>query len=220
MKTFVLLALLPLTAIAEPASKATWTDLLANDSLEQWQQPKLDGPDKIWLLENGILRLDQSRKGKKNGKENDNLLTKKNYDSFELKFEWKISEQGNSGVKYRTKGGLGLEYQIIDDKSKAATKPSQRAGGLYDLVAAPDDKALKPVGEWNSSRIVAKDNHLEHWLNGVKTVEIEYGSPDWIERFGKSKYRKNSSFASKPGPLLLQDHGNNAWFRKLFIREL
>jgi hypothetical protein len=213
MKTILLLALLPLTTFAEPASKATWTDLLAKDTLEQWQQPKLDGPDKIWLLEDGILRLDKSRKG------NGNLLTKKNYYSFELKFEWKISKLGNSGVKYRTNNALGLEYQVIDDKSRAATKSSQRAGCLYDLVAASDDKVLKPVGEWNSSRIVAKGKHLEHWLNGVKIVEIEYGSPDWVERFGKSKYRKNSSFASKPGPLLLQDHGNNVWYRKLFIRE-
>ena len=120
----------------------------------------------------------------------------------------------------RTTKALGYECQVIDDSSGAASKDSHRAGSLYDILGASDSKPLKPVGEWNSARIVAKGKHLEHWLNGAKVIDIEIGSDDWNARFAKSKYTKISEFAAKPGPLLLQDHGNDVWFRNLLIKEL
>ena len=96
---------------------------------------------------------------------------------------------------------------------------------MYEIIAAPTDKPIKAVGEWNKARIVAKGNHIEHWLNGVKVIEIEYGSDDWKERFQKSKYskrqyKKNEGFGSWEGPILLQDHQDPAWFRNLLIKKL
>ena len=147
------------------------------------------------------------------------IITEKKYENFILEFEWKISKGGNSGVKYRAKGSLGLEYQVLDDGKHADSKNlTHRAGSLYDLVAAPDDKPVKPVGEWNKARIVADGTQLEHWLNGVKIVSIDQSGDDWKARFAKSKYRKNKGFGSGPGHILLQDHGNEVWFRKLRVR--
>lgn len=91
---------------------------------------------------------------------------------------------------------------------------------MYELAAAPDSKTLHPPGEWNSARIVANGNTLEHWLNGEKIVSIEFGSDDWKARFAKSKYTQFPGFAESAGPILLQDHGNAVAYRKLRIREL
>jgi hypothetical protein len=138
-----------------------------------------------------------------------------------MRFDWKISEAGNSGVKYRTRGKLGLEYQVLDDlKHKDAKEPSHRAASIYALVAAPNSKPINPVGEWNQGRILAKGNHIEHWLNGEKVVEIEYGTEDWQQRFTKSKYAEHEGFGSWTGPVLLQDHNDVVWFKNVHIREL
>lgn len=143
------------------------------------------------------------------------------YQDFELSFDWKISRAGNSGIKYRAHGSLGLEYQILDDqKHKDGKLPSHRAASLYDLLPAPDDKPINPVGEWNSGRIVARGNHIEHWLNGHKVLEIDYGSEAWSHAFAASKYAKHKSFGSWTGTIHLQDHGDEVWFRSVRIREL
>jgi len=115
---------------------------------------------------------------------------------------------------------LGFEFQILDDVAgKDRQNPKNRAGSIYQLVAAPDTKKLNPAGEWNSGRIVAKGNHIEHWLNGEKVAAIEYGSEDWKTRFKASKYKKYPDFSKQGGEILLQDHGDEVWFRNLLIRE-
>ncbi|MGE9270110.1 MAG: 3-keto-disaccharide hydrolase [Verrucomicrobiales bacterium] len=210
-----LFALLPSLSLASPTQGPEWTNLLADDSTALWKSPKHEEVTPAWSLQEGVLHLDKS--GQKRG---GHLVTKKHYFDFELRFEWKISPGGNSGVKYRTSNLLGFEFQVIDDQSLAARKDSHRAGSLYDLVPSPADKKLKPVGEWNQSRIIAKGTQIEHWLNGTKVVEIPLKGKAWDERFTKSKYRKIPNFAGQPGPILLQDHGNDVWFRHLFIKEL
>ncbi|MGC6423955.1 MAG: 3-keto-disaccharide hydrolase [Lentimonas sp.] len=189
-----------------------WEDLFATGDFSNWTNPKGGPVGKGWSIEDGVIfRGDKAW----------SLNTKKKYKDFELRFEWKISEAGNSGIKYRAYESLGLEYQILDDeKHYDRQKPSHRAGSLYALVPAPDDKPLKPAGEWNTGRIVANGDHIEHWLNGVKIVEIEYGTDDWFERFNKSKYKKHKDFGNWEGSIHLQDHNDDAWFRNVMIREL
>jgi len=202
-------------------ANAGWLNLLDNDSLELWQGTSKTNKNLAvgdsWSLKDGILQLDKEKKG-----QGGSIVTKKLYYNFELKFHFKISTGGNSGVKYRTKGSLGLEYQVLDDaKHKDNKIDNHRAGSLYELVAAPDSKTLHPPGEkWNQARIVARGNQLEHWLNGEKVVSIEFGSEDWKMRFAKSKYKKFADFASKPGPILLQDHQDTVHYRNMFIREI
>ncbi|MBL9190441.1 MAG: DUF1080 domain-containing protein [Opitutaceae bacterium] len=201
-----------------------WVNLLAGDSLALWEngaaatRAKTKEIGKLWSVKDGVLSLDKTAKGP-----GGQIVTKRSYYDFELRFDFKISHNGNSGVKYRTDANLlGLEYQILDDAHhRDAKNPTHRSASMYELVAAPDTKKhYPPGGEWNTGRIVAKGNRLEHWLNGEKVVSIEFGSDDWNTRLAKSKYRTIPGFAASAGSILLQDHGDSVSFRNIYIREL
>jgi hypothetical protein len=186
--------------------------LFSKDDFSQWTKVNGDPVDVGWVIKKGVVH--------RNARGGD-IITKEKFKDFELTFEWKISEAGNSGIKYRTRGSLGLEYQVLDDRKHRDNKnPTHRAASLYELVAAPDSKPLKKVGNWNKGRIVAKGNQIEHWLNGEKVVKVTWGTDDWKQRFQKSKYHKNEGFGSWGGPILLQDHNDPAWFRNLMIKRL
>ncbi len=198
----------PLNAGAE-----AWTPLFPDDTFALWQQLDQNEVGAGWSIQNGVVH----RQGLKAG----NIVTRQHYLNFELQFEWKISTAGNSGIKYRTRGKLGLEYQILDDeKHPDRQKASRRSAALYDLAAAPDTKPLFPPGEWNKGLIRVQGNQIEHWLNGEKVVSVTYGSPDWQQRFSDSKYAAHEGFGSWSGPILLQDHKDEVWFRNVMIRKL
>ena len=207
----ILFLLYPLGSL--PAAKLSQVkDLFNKDDFSQWTKVNGEKVDKGWSIENGIVH--RHAKG-------GDIITKGKFKDFELTFEWKISKAGNSGIKYRARGSLGLEYQVLDDQKHRDNKnPTHRAGSLYELVAAQDSKTLNPVGEWNKGRIFVRGNQIEHWLNGEKVVEITWGSEDWKKRFQKSKYHKNEGFGSWEGPILLQDHNDPVWYRNLKIQKL
>ena len=187
-------------------------DLFAKNNFSQWTTLNGKPVQKGWRIEDGVVH-----RFSKGG----NIITKEAYKDFELSFEWKISKAGNSRVKYRTKGKIGLEYQVLDDANHRDNKiPSHRAGSLYDLIPAPSDKPLLPIGRWNRAKIIAQGNLIQHWMNGTKIIEIEIGSPQWKDCFGKSKYKAQKGFGSWTGPILLQDHSDPAWFKNLKIKKL
>lgn len=211
MKSILPILLLLLTPAILQA-EGDWEVLFDGRSLDQWSQKNGKPVTKGWKITDGTIHRHE-RGG--------DIITRAKFENFELEFEWKISEGGNSGVKYRAKGSLGLEYQVLDDHKHADRKnPTHRTASLYDLLAAPDDKPANPVGEWNKAKIVANGSKLEHWLNGVKVMSIDQASDDWKARFGKSKYKKHQGFGTGPGHILLQDHGDEVWFRKLRVRRL
>ena len=126
--------------------------LFSKDDFSQWTKVNGDPVDVGWAIKKGVVH--------RNARGGD-IITKEKFKDFELTFEWKISEAGNSGIKYRTRGSLGLEYQVLDDRKHRDNKnPTHRAASLYELVAAPDSKPLKKVGNWNKGRIVAKGNQI------------------------------------------------------------
>lgn len=210
-------SILAVSIAAQAGNPPGWHDLLAGDSLRAW----VDGDGKPvkagkWTVKEGVLHL--------SGKGGGNIYTARDYGDFELTFEWKIAPRGNSGVKYRMaaypdKGRLGPEYQVYDDGGKLFQKGS--TAGLYDIVAPdPETKELKPVGEWNSSRIVTHGGHLQHFLNGKKVVDIMIGTPKWKTAVARSKFRSVPGFAENArGPIMLQDHGSEVWYRRILIRE-
>ena len=160
------------------------------------------------------------------------LTTVDTFDDYELAFEWKVTPGANSGVKYNvdeslsSTGALGFEYQVLDDAShpdaRAGISGNRTSAGLYDLIPPAANKPLRPVGEWNEARIVFRGNHGEHWLNGVKVVEYDLGTPRMAELFSKSKWSDNPRFITRKAGhrIVLQDHNDEVFYRNLKIREL
>lgn len=207
--------------------EAGWVNLFAGDSLELWEPgpTKAKNPSKElgdrWSLKDGVLHLDRDAKSGRGGQ----IWTQKNYYDFELKFEFNIAYDGNSGVKYRAAdvdgSAIGCEYQIIDDDNYRDNKnPTHRTACLYELVAVPKDRKWNPAGDWNSGRIRVSKNRFEHWLNDEKVVSIEFGSEDWKQRFAKSKYKIHPDFSKNAGPIVLTDHQDSVSYRNVYIREL
>jgi hypothetical protein len=142
-----------------------------------------------------------------------------------------MSERGNSGVKYlvdeamsqKGNDGIGFEYQLLDDDkhpdAKKGKDGNRTAGSLYDLIPAGKEKVLRPIGEWNESRLLVDGNHVEHWLNGVKVLSYERGSADMKTRIAESKYKDIKGFGEVvKGRLLLQDHDSEVDFRNMKVR--
>jgi len=152
------------------------------------------------------------------------------YDNFELTWDWKVDKGSNSGVmyhvvedaKYKAPYETGPEYQVIDDVGfPAKLEEWQKAGADYAMTIPNDRKKLKPVGEWNSSKIIFDHGHVEHWLNGEKIVEFEAWSDDWNKKRTEGKWKDYPDYGqAKTGKIALQDHGNKAYYKNIRIRPL
>jgi hypothetical protein len=155
------------------------------------------------------------------------IITNDQFASFELALEWKVAPAGNSGIFYRvTEEGeqsyhSGPEMQVLDDAGhKDGGSRLTSAGSLYGLYPAPAGVA-KPAGEWNAVRIVVNGSHVEHWLNGVKVVGAELGSPDWERRVAESKFKEWPAYGrATRGHIALQDHGDWVAYRNIKIKAL
>jgi hypothetical protein len=225
-------------SLTEAEREAGWVLLFNGADLKGWRGLGRDTiPEGHWEIEGGAIKKVPSGEVplQEDGQplEGGDLMTVEAYEDFEFSFEWKINTAGNSGIKYNVSeelstsrppryAALGFEFQILDDDRHpdARTSPTHTAGALYDLIA-PEGSDLRPVGEYNSSRIVFHGAHGEHWLNGVKVLEFDLETPEMEERLALSKYRSIPGFADKrKGHIVLQDHTDVAWFRSLKLRRL
>ncbi|MEO0793901.1 MAG: DUF1080 domain-containing protein [Verrucomicrobiota bacterium] len=197
------------------SAESEFVDLLASGDLSEFYTGDKEGR---WTYVDGVATRGEEHAG--------SLVTKKKYKDFELVFEWKIAEGGNSGVIYRCSPWPGIEYQVLDDERHVRGKvASSSAGALYDILEPIENKPYKPAGEWNTGRIVADGDHIEHWLNGIKILEIDIGSEEWNKRFAASKYSKHENSKKpehlrSPAPIQFQDHQSPVWYRNIKIREL
>ncbi|MFD2160772.1 DUF1080 domain-containing protein [Paradesertivirga mongoliensis] len=189
-------------------------------------------PEKGWKIENGVLSVERST-----GAESTNggdIVTEKEFGAFELKFDFKLSEGANSGVKYfvteseGNKGSaIGLEYQILDDEkhpdAKLGRDGNRTLASLYDLIASNKIKAsIKKIGDWNQGVIkVLPNNNVEYYLNGYKVLEYQRGSKEFSDLVAISKYKDWVNFGmAEKGRILLQDHGDAVSFRSIKLREI
>lgn len=205
---------------------AGWRLLFDGVTTNGWRGFKKPGfPAKGWLVDAGSLKHLAS--GGQPSADSGDIITVATFNDFDLRFEWKIAPAGNSGVKYlvteERDGPIAHEYQLIDDARHPDAKigPTRTTAALYDVMAAPANKPLKPVGEFNTGRILVTGLHVEHWLNGVKVLEYELGSSALKRAKANSKFKDVPGWEDKiRGHILLQDHGDEVWFRNIRVREL
>jgi hypothetical protein len=202
----LLIALLLLFSAAAPAAEPV--------PLTDWRA--LDGGEipTTWSLAGAEIRHQPG---------GGDIRTAAQYGDFQLDFEWQITPGGNSGVFYRApaEGTLGgPEYQILDNAGHAdGQSPLTSAASAY-AVYGPSEDATKPVGEWNSARIVVDGNHVEHWLNGIMVLGYELGSPDWQARVAASKFAGTAYGTAPAGYIVLQDHGAAVAYRSMVLTPL
>lgn len=221
---FCAILFLMVTAGSAPTAKPKWKVLFDGKSTDAWRGYRRDYfPDKCWAVENGALKTvvgcDRADRV--------DVITKDKYQNFELELEWRVAPGGNSGVIYLVSEDedqtwkTGPEMQVLDDdKHPDGKNPKTSAGALYALIA-PANKTLRPVGEYNKARLIVRDNHVEHWLNGKKIVEYELGSDMLRALIAGSKFKDFPRFAqNREGYIALQHHGEGVWFRRIRIRAL
>jgi hypothetical protein len=214
---------------------AGWRLLFDGKTLNGWRGFHEQQMPSAWSVTDGTLHkalILVERNGKNVPAEGTDIITLEQFENFELQLEWKLAKGGNSGIKYLVQESLppqgahaiSFEMQILDDEyhpdAKMGSNGNRTAGSLYDLIPAKN-KVLKPVGEFNHVRLVKKGGHVEHWLNHIKVLEFEIGSEALKSRIAESKFKNTAGFGeAKKGHILIQDHGDPAWFRNIKIREL
>jgi hypothetical protein len=210
--------------LTDAEKKAGWILLFDGHSLDGWRAyKKSDAAGLRWKIDDNSLSLPaQTEPGTRAG----DILSKDTFEQFELSVDWKVAPGSNSGIKYFVledrDSAIGHEYQVIDDERHPDAKvgPHRQTAAFYDVLPA-SDRPLKPAGEWNSTRIVVRGQTVEHWLNGKKVLQYELNSPALNAAIEKSKFKGIQRFGKRQnGHLLLQDHGDQVWFRNIKIRRL
>ena len=206
--------------------KGKWVKLFDGKSLKGWHGFNKTGIIKNWDIEDGALVCLGAAKDAHGG----DIVTNVAYDNFELKWEWKIDKQGNSGVmyhvvegkKYKSPYETGPEYQMIDDIDfPEKLEDWQKTGADYAMNIANDKKKVNPVGEWNTSKIVFNKGHVEHWLNGEKIVSFQAWDAKWMKEKQEGKWKDYPDYGlAKKGLIALQDHGNKAYYKNIMIKAL
>lgn len=222
------------TTAAEPAKDTTATTVAANtDGWEAlfdgktshgWHTYGKASAGDRWQVADSTISIDTTKK------DHGDLVTDEEYGNFDLKLEWKISRNGNSGViflvhedttKYKETYRTGPEMQVLDNDGHPDGKIlKHRAGDLYDLIKSSSEP-VKPVGEWNQAEIVCNNGKLDLWLNGINVVSTTLWDDNWKKLVAGSKFKDMPNWGTfKSGKIALQDHGNAVWYRNIRIKKL
>ncbi len=227
--------------LTDAEKAAGWRLLWDGRTSEGWRRPNAETfPTRGWEITNGVISVKKAA-GAESANGGD-IITIERFSQFELLVDFKITEGANSGVKYFVQPNIspidkntgkptavgsciGPEYQVLDDMrhpdAKAGRNGNRTLGSLYDVLPASTNKHPKAIGEWNTARILVNGKHVEHWLNGEKILEYERGSDAFRKEVALSKFKDIPSFGEWPdGHILLQDHGDQVYFRNIKIRPI
>jgi hypothetical protein len=206
--------------LTDAEKAAGWKLLFDGKTFNGWRCFRSQNIFSNWIISDDCLHHLAKDKG------GHDLITDALYDNFEMEWDWKIAPKANSGVKYfiteDNKQPLGFEYQMIDDErwnpKQSLHETLQGTGAFYDMLP-PHNVHTAPIGEFNHSRIVVSGNHIEHWLNGKKVGATDLASRTLKSAIARSKFRDVPRFGEhKRGHILLQDHGDEVWFKNIKIR--
>ncbi|MFC2113287.1 DUF1080 domain-containing protein [Bacteroidota bacterium] len=199
-----------------------WSLLFDGKSMDQWRVYHRDSISG-WVVEDGTLKA-QGLGDEFSG----DIITRDQFENFELSLEWKLSPGGNSGILYLVHedpayAGIaetGPEYQIIDDLGWFEPLEDWQLTAANYAMHIAKNKVLNPIGEWNTARIIKDGTKVEHWLNGIMVVDYELWTEDWKSRVASGKWKDYPGYGQfKKGHIALQDHGAAIWFRNIKIRQ-
>ncbi len=217
------------------ATKPTeWISLFDGTTTEGWRAYNAEDLPPQWVIEDGTLTFDTEKRTEANRKGgNDIIYAAEKFDNFELAWEWKIPEGGNSGMLYHINEGdwsipeVSPEYQMLDDFkweaiNNAKLEDWQKTGADYAMyVPDKDQKNAKPAGEWNTSRVIFTPENVEHWLNGKKILSFVPWSDDWEKRKSEGKWKDSPKYGTfKSGYIGFQDHDSPLWLKNIKIKKL
>jgi len=213
------------TGVAASATEDGWQAIFDGTSTAGWHTYGTSAAGAAWEAKDGALYLNTATKEGRG-----DLVTDKEYENFDLKLEWKISEGGNSGIifnvkedtsKYQRTYNTGPEMQVLDNAKHSDAKiHKHRAGDLYDLIACSEE-TVKPAGEWNEVEIISNNGKLDFYLNGTNVVSTTMHDDNWKAMVAGSKFATMPGFGTfTAGKIALQDHGDEVWYRNIRIKEL
>lgn len=206
----------------EVAEIAEWRSLFDGETLDGWRGYGLEGLPAGWSAADGEIHFVAPEEG-----ERADLITVEQFQNFELSFDWKVSEGGNSGVMFHVTEDhnrayeTGAEYQILHNAGhRDGEQPITSAGSNYALHEPASD-VTRPLGEFNEARLIVDGSHVEHWLNGEKLLEYTLWDEEWKERVAASKFAAMPDYGLREtGHIVIQDHGDEIWLRDIKIRTL
>ena len=209
----------PAANMLTAAEKAEgWRLLFDGQTLNGWRAFDSTAPPAGWKAIDGALVCEGG---------GSDIMTVDQFGDFELRLDWKISKNGNSGIMFRVTQDAartyetGPEMQVLDNAGHKDGGNSMTAAGSNYALHAPLRDVTRPVGEWNEVRLVVNGPHVEHWMNGVKLLEYELWSADWNERVKASKFGTMPHYGrAKRGHIVLQDHGDLVGYRNIRIKPL
>lgn len=210
--------------LTEQEKAAGFRLIFDGKSMQGWKAFKGDAPQEGWHVVDGAITLLKAGAG--------DLVSEEEYADFDLRFEFRISAQGNSGVmfrvsddaKYRATHLTGPEYQVLDpqafEKYDHELQAGNVGGSLYGIIPTKPGFS-KPADQWNAGRIMLENNRLQMWINGHQTVDIVLGSEKYKKLIEGTKFAKWQDFAAMPkGRFALQDHGEEVAFRTIRVKRL
>lgn len=212
--------------LTDEEKKDGWKLLFDGSSFTGWHSYNKGYPGAEWEIKDGCIHLvDRARPVW--GVEKD-LITYRDFTNFHLKLEWKIAQNGNSGVMFWVQEDpnkppffTGPEMQVLDDfgNSPCTSIPKQRAGELFNVIAA-SQRTTKPAGEWNQIEIYCKDGFVKFYQNGVNIISTQIGDDNWrnLVTIGYGDKRPLLGVV-RMGKIDLQNAGDEVWYRNIKIKE-
>ena len=206
------------------ASDSGFVSLLDGSSLDSWRGFKMEGLPAGWSAKDGVLHFAPPKEGE--GPRGD-VITREQYQDFELRLEWKVDKGGNSGIFFHVSEdqprtySTGPEMQILDDANHRDGQSDLTSAGSNYALHAPSKDVVKPHGEWNEAWLRVEGDQVTQWLNGTEIVSYTLWDDEWKKLVAASKFKSMPHYGlNKTGHIALQDHGDPIWFRNIRIKKL